>query len=71
MGIGSWFKKWRKQGNADAIQRQEEWANESAAERRLAHDTDGRGWARDTVERLCVDRGLPPESMAITDYPGS
>src|SRR5713226_4536048 len=27
-----------------------------AAERRLARETDGRGWARDTVERLCVDR---------------
>src|SRR5262249_42176368 len=26
------------------------------AERRLARQTDGRGWARDTVERLCVDR---------------
>ncbi len=25
-------------------------------ERRLARDSDGRGWARDTVERLCVDR---------------
>jgi hypothetical protein len=27
-----------------------------AAERRLASESDGRGWARDTVERLCVDR---------------
>src|SRR5437763_6555180 len=27
-----------------------------AAERRLANDSDGRGWARDIVERLCVDR---------------
>src|SRR5262245_10053297 len=27
-----------------------------AAERRLARDSDGRGWARDTIERLCVDR---------------
>ncbi len=27
-----------------------------AAERRLARETDGRGWARDVVERLCVDR---------------
>ena len=27
-----------------------------AAERRLAKDSDGRGWARDIVERLCVDR---------------
>jgi lysophospholipase L1-like esterase len=27
-----------------------------AAERRLARESDGRGWARDTVERLCVDR---------------
>ena len=27
-----------------------------AAERRLASETDGRGWARDVVERLCVDR---------------
>jgi hypothetical protein len=25
-------------------------------EDRLARETDGRGWARDTVERLCVDR---------------
>ncbi len=28
-----------------------------AAEQRLARASDGRGWARDTVERLCVDRG--------------
>src|SRR6476659_6013161 len=27
-----------------------------AAERLLARETDGRGWARDMVERLCVDR---------------
>src|SRR6202043_2204174 len=27
-----------------------------AAERRGARETDGRGWARDTVERLCLDR---------------
>ena len=27
-----------------------------AAERRLSRETDGRGWARDVVERLCVDR---------------
>ena len=27
-----------------------------AEERRLARQTDGRGWARDVVERLCVDR---------------
>ena len=26
-----------------------------AAERRLASETDGRGWARDMIERLCVD----------------
>ena len=28
-----------------------------AAEQHLARDSDGRGWARDTVERLCADRG--------------
>src|SRR5947208_2778386 len=27
-----------------------------AAEQRLARESDGRGWARDLVERLCVDR---------------
>jgi hypothetical protein len=27
-----------------------------ASEQRLARETDGRGWARDVVERLCVDR---------------
>jgi hypothetical protein len=27
-----------------------------ASEDRLARESDGRGWARDTVERLCVDR---------------
>lgn len=27
-----------------------------AAEARLARESDGRGWARDTVERLCIDR---------------
>ena len=28
-----------------------------AAEQLLARASDGRGWARDTVERLCTDRG--------------
>ena len=34
------------------------WRNDGVlgAERRLAIDSDGRGWARDMVERLCVDR---------------
>src|SRR4029077_1783369 len=27
-----------------------------AAERRLAKESDGRGWAGDIVERLCLDR---------------
>src|SRR5689334_13372421 len=27
------------------------------AERRLEISSDGRGWARDIVERLCIDRG--------------
>src|SRR5499425_2886144 len=27
-----------------------------AAERQLAKESDGRGWARDIIERLCVDR---------------
>src|SRR5947199_776485 len=26
------------------------------AERRLEIESDGRGWARDTVERLCIER---------------
>jgi hypothetical protein len=34
------------------------WRNDGAlgSERRLSLESDGRGWARDTVERLCVDR---------------
>ena len=34
------------------------WRNDGAlgSEQRLAIESDGRGWARDTVERLCVDR---------------
>jgi len=34
------------------------WRNDGVlgAERRLAFDSDGRGWARDMVERLCADR---------------
>jgi hypothetical protein len=34
------------------------WRNDGVlgAEQRLAQESDGRGWARDTVERLCVDR---------------
>lgn len=34
------------------------WRNDGVrgSERRLALASDGRGWARDTVERLCVDR---------------
>ena len=32
------------------------YAGVLGAELRLARETDGRGWARDTVERLCVDR---------------
>jgi hypothetical protein len=38
MGIGSWFKKWRQQSDAEAIQRQEEWAGETPEERRIAHE---------------------------------
>ena len=34
-----------------------------AAEQRLAHATDGRGWARDMVDNLCVDQtGRMPET---------
>ena len=36
-----------------------------AAERRLARESDGRGWARDTVERLCVDRAGSCSNSAI------
>ncbi|MPZ38537.1 MAG: hypothetical protein GEU95_10780 [Rhizobiales bacterium] len=34
------------------------WRNDGVlgSERRLAVESDGRGWARDMVERLCVDR---------------
>ena len=34
------------------------WRNDGVlgSEQRLAIESDGRGWARDTVERLCVDR---------------
>jgi len=38
MGIGSWFKNWRKKGDAEAIQRAEEWAGETPEERRIAHE---------------------------------
>ena len=50
-----------------------------AAEDRLARESDGRGWARDTVERLCVDRagklletcdrdGTPEDYLAPRDH---
>ncbi len=38
MGIGSWFKKWRKQSDAEAIERQEEWAGETPEERFIAEE---------------------------------
>ena len=38
MGIGSWFKKWRQQGDAEAIERQEEWATETPEERRVSQE---------------------------------
>jgi hypothetical protein len=38
MGIGSWFKKWRQQGDAEAIERQEEWATETPEERRISEE---------------------------------
>jgi len=38
MGIGSWFKKWRKQGDEEAIERQEEWATETPEERRVSEE---------------------------------
>jgi hypothetical protein len=38
MGIGSWFKKWRRENDAEAIQRQQEWASETPDERRIAHE---------------------------------
>jgi hypothetical protein len=39
------------------------------AEERLARDSDGRGWARDTVERLCVDRA--GKIMELCDREGA
>jgi hypothetical protein len=39
-----------------------------ATERRLARESDGRGWARDTVERLCVDRA--GKLMEVCDRDG-
>src|SRR5436190_20189976 len=52
------------------------------AERRLAISSDGRGWARDTVERLCIDRagrlmetcdrdGVRENYLAPRDHPVS
>jgi hypothetical protein len=38
MGIGSWFKKWRQQGDAEAIERQEEWVTETPEERRISEE---------------------------------
>ena len=41
-----------------------------AAERRLAKESDGRGWARDMLERLCVDRaGRPRERVTNRLFP--
>ena len=42
------------------------------SEQLLAQETDGRGWARDTVERLCVDRAgrlLEPASATANANP--
>jgi hypothetical protein len=36
MGIGSWLKNWRKRSDADAIQRADERAGETPAERHRA-----------------------------------
>jgi hypothetical protein len=38
MGIGSWLKRLRQRGDAEAIQRAEERAGETPAERRLASE---------------------------------
>jgi hypothetical protein len=38
MGISSWFKKWRQQGDAEAIERQEEWSTETPEERRISEE---------------------------------
>jgi hypothetical protein len=38
MGIGSWFKKSRHQGDAEAIERQEEWSTETPEERRISEE---------------------------------
>jgi hypothetical protein len=38
MGIGSWFKKWRRQGDEEAIERYEEWAAGTPEERRIEHE---------------------------------
>ena len=40
-----------------------------AAEDRLERDSNGRGWARETVERLCVDRG--GKLLGMCDRDGS
>ena len=38
MGIGSWFKKWRQQSDAEAVERQEERATETPDERRISEE---------------------------------
>ena len=38
MGIGSWFKKWRQQGDEEAIQRAEEGAVETPEEQRISEE---------------------------------
>ena len=36
MGIGSWLRKRRKQGDEEAIGRHEQWATETPEERRVS-----------------------------------
>jgi hypothetical protein len=38
MGIGSWFKKWRQQGDEEAIERAEERAVETPEERFVSEE---------------------------------
>jgi hypothetical protein len=50
------FRLFRSEG--DFQRHVASWRNDGVlgSEQRLAIESDGRGWARDTVERLCVDR---------------
>jgi hypothetical protein len=70
MGIGSWFKKWRQQGDEEAIKREEQWATETPEERRISHEGVVGVQADDFAARNVLEGNIEDAEELATDDDG-